>query len=1516
MKKLLLGLGLVTALAFIAATGVEQVMVNSSTRAVINPGVVNFATNKLKVNNVAVVGGGGSPPTGTGFRHVTGSTEDGAAALVKDADVDATSNVGAVANPAAATDGQFLFKTGSAVDWGFIPIGSIENSGTSTLELQDINQNFLPGWIDTDGRYRELRLGGPLEVLGTTPNFTLGFTSAANRGIAQEVYISLRTDGKDGTGTGEDPLGVYGTNDAAKAAKFDTLMQAHRNDHVHLQKDTVFLTDGERYGDNSKGWSVGAGMWISGHGATIRQRSTPSYWTSGGAKHGVVTNRYYEAPADGALIEDLTIDANWQNLDHTATGTNKAIHCLYLYGSGITYRNVHVTNMYGDVASSQECFPCFIARIHPGYGFDAPSANNRMIDCVADNPRGDYCNGFGYIGWPIDFVTAGPHVISDSIFTNCRAYGAFYPGVFGSGYALNIKLGNCFTNGAANGYYCDTGENSGLEILGSTFANCSQQGISFNSSPLLAGFVARGNRITSSRAGISLGAVSQSDLVVVGNAITGVAPDASVSISSGTRVTVHDNPSNVPVSLSPSITGLSFVEAKNSSPKNTLIGALKIEGSLTNSNNTSIWSFALASGYTIVAGDHLQWEVYGDENNAYCAPSLQIFRWTPFFSDNLTDQNGLGTTAEISAYARGKWYFRDCDLASHTGDHIDLINTGQLGRLPDGADVPAGTYRYYYRNIQIVGADGTPKVRYYTTETKVTPSVQTNVNCTNVTAVSNFIGADAIADFRTNLGATPTGSNFFTCPNPSTAVIPSLESGGALNLITLGASQSIRRKADDTGFEAYTPGAGGAVATDTIWDALGDIVYGSGADTGAKLSGNTTTTKKFLRQTGTGSVSAAPAWDTVTKDDVGLPNVDDTPDGDKSVYRARNLYSADANADFIATDVISADLTFDNYSTVVFGTGKAAIFRTGLGLGTAATHPATDFQPADTDLDTWAGITPGTGVGSFLAGVTANSSANNSGHGGLAQSLRIPSAHRSAAPWSIGQNTTTFSGLASDGTEDDSAFVLGFNTDPATNKIVNTGGISGGRKQYMMFEHDYYQSAGGTGGRLDEWHYDNEADDGSQVRNFMHTWSPAGKTSAFWIDGQLSIFANGAGSSGANTAIFNDHILLAKNGYLQAYLQDGTTQATIISLDGSDNVAFGNRTLAAFSGISASMSGKVTATGGASARAFLAIAGGSTDGLAAYRAADDSNQSNYWDFGRDNKVTGNFVARASGQSVDAFQATPTGSFIVKGTTSSTSTTSGALTVAGGAGVVENLYVGGLANVSGKIVSSASTGTTPTITGVTTRLSIGAGTADEGLVMGDGTRGVIFGQYHDGSTTLHLNLFGYDSSGSAKTKISDFTIVSGSLITSQAKFLATQEATTGGAGGLVTDGGIYAAKKIISNTDIVAGGTLSATGASTLTGGMIGGVQALSGAGAVNITTDATALTTTGASQALTLADGTNGQVKKIAHVSDGGSAILTPTTKSGYSTITFTNVGDAVTLQFFTSAGWIITGQNGVTVTP
>ena len=90
------------------------------------------------------------------------------------------------------------------------------------------------------------------------------------------------------------------------------------------------------------------------------------------------------------------------------------------------------------------------------------------------------------------------------------------------------------------------------------------------------------------------------------------------------------------------------------------------------------------------------------------------------------------------------------------------------------------------------------------------------------------------------------------------------------------------------------------------------------------------------------------------------------------------------------------------------------------------------------------------------------------------------------------------------------------------------------------------------------------------------------------------------------------------------------------------------------------------------------------------------------------------------------------------------------------------------------------------------------------------------------------------------------------------------------------------------------------------------VQSLSGAGAVDVTSAATLFTSTG-TNALTLADGTVvGQTKTIIHDVDGGVGTITPTSAVGYSTITLTDVGDAVQLMWSSTAGgsngWVIIG--------
>jgi hypothetical protein len=113
-------------------------------------------------------------------------------------------------------------------------------------------------------------------------------------------------------------------------------------------------------------------------------------------------------------------------------------------------------------------------------------------------------------------------------------------------------------------------------------------------------------------------------------------------------------------------------------------------------------------------------------------------------------------------------------------------------------------------------------------------------------------------------------------------------------------------------------------------------------------------------------------------------------------------------------------------------------------------------------------------------------------------------------------------------------------------------------------------------------------------------------------------------------------------------------------------------------------------------------------------------------------------------------------------------------------------------------------------------------------------------------------------------------------------------------------------------------TSGVTGALPVANGGTGAsatVQELSGAGAVNITSLATAFTSTATGNALTLADGAQGQLKTIIYVAEaagGDTGILTPANLGAGTTITFNTPGDSVTLQYAGTNWWVVGSRGAV----
>ena len=88
-----------------------------------------------------------------------------------------------------------------------------------------------------------------------------------------------------------------------------------------------------------------------------------------------------------------------------------------------------------------------------------------------------------------------------------------------------------------------------------------------------------------------------------------------------------------------------------------------------------------------------------------------------------------------------------------------------------------------------------------------------------------------------------------------------------------------------------------------------------------------------------------------------------------------------------------------------------------------------------------------------------------------------------------------------------------------------------------------------------------------------------------------------------------------------------------------------------------------------------------------------------------------------------------------------------------------------------------------------------------------------------------------------------------------------------------------------------------------------------GTEAVNVTSSISHIdtATVGGTHAGALADGTNGQIKIITMITDGGNSVVTPANANGFSTVTFADVGDTATL-IFTGNKWNIISSHSVTI--
>jgi hypothetical protein len=260
---------------------------------------------------------------------------------------------------------------------------------------------------------------------------------------------------------------------------------------------------------------------------------------------------------------------------------------------------------------------------------------------------------------------------------------------------------------------------------------------------------------------------------------------------------------------------------------------------------------------------------------------------------------------------------------------------------------------------------------------------------------------------------------------------------------------------------------------------------------------------------------------------------------------------------------------------------------------------------------------------------------------------------------------------------------------------------------------------------------------------------------------------------------------------------------------------------------------------------------------------------------------------------------------------------------------ENTEVDGTLTVTGAV-----TITSGTITGITDLAVADGGTGassltDNAVLTGTGTSAITAegNLSFNGSTlavtgaaTVSTTLGVSGVTTLTTTNIDNLTIQDANITSSSNSDINITPGGTGSvvAAGLTLKGTTISAadsSTININEGLVVDGTTNVTGTLTANG-LINGVQTLTGSGStgvISLTETVTLLITTGGSQAFSLADGTEGQIKIITMKTDGGTGIVTPANFINGSNITFDDVGDTMTL-LYQSTGWVVLAQQNTAI--